>query len=119
MLIFKAKYELRGPLNGQLIDRVMKLMPAHKRVINTLKRTFAFLKHLRDIYRLTVALEDVLDKGYLGRVANILGFQDTDSHSAVEMLMKKYDQRTQRAQKLIENLLVAEEESKLEQIDKN
>jgi len=61
ILIYKAKYEIKEPVNGKIFDKLKSLEPYHMREIDTLGKAFDYLKNLRNIYRLTVAANDSID----------------------------------------------------------
>ncbi len=61
ILIYKAKYGIREPINARIFDTLIKLEPNHKKEIEFLRKGFNYLKNLRDVYRLTVAANDSID----------------------------------------------------------
>ncbi len=61
ILIYKAKYEIKEPINEKIFDTLKKLEPYHSNEIDTIGKGFNYLKNVRNIYRLTVAANDSID----------------------------------------------------------
>ncbi len=61
ILIYKAKYEIRDPVNSRIFDTLIEFIPQHKKEIESLVQDFDYLKNLRNIYRLSVAANDIID----------------------------------------------------------
>lgn len=61
ILIYKAKYEIREPINSQIFDTLINFKPDSKKEIISLRNSFNYLKKLRNTYRLTVAANDNID----------------------------------------------------------
>lgn len=89
-LILKAHFEIIEPISNELVQRLCAGDMKRKENYLRLKRHFDSLKHLRDIYRLTVTADDELDKNYLKTPAEILGFLPQSGKSAEENLLNEY-----------------------------
>jgi hypothetical protein len=87
-LICKAKYGLSVPVNLRFLDRVGKMDIGCREWVPVLKQGSNFLRSLRDVYRLTVAADNVVLLEYLGRPAAVLGFRSEPGMSAEVKLMK-------------------------------
>lgn len=104
LLIYKAKYELREPINRKLVESICKIDPTDEFCF--LIKASNFLKNLRDLYRLTVAAEDELNFDYLDRVAHIMGFENSRKKSAAQKLKEKYIECTEKVSETIKILIV-------------
>ncbi|MBN2012564.1 hypothetical protein JW960_24765 [candidate division KSB1 bacterium] len=92
LLIYKARYQLREPINRRLLTHLIELVPQHAKHLQALDDAFSFLKHLRDLYRLTVSAGDKINESYLGPAATIMGFHSSSSASAQKQLVDRFHQ---------------------------
>jgi len=99
LLICKAKYGLREPINRKLVRTLCEAEPRRRKDFETLSTSFDFLRSIRDAYRLTVSAENVLRAAYLDRPARILGFRDPNE------LLAAYQTSTAQAAEIIERLI--------------
>jgi len=104
LLMYKAKYQLREPINKKLVEKICLINPNHQFCF--LAEAFNFLKNLRDLYRLTISAEDVLNMEYLQRVALIMRYTDAHNGTAAEQLIEKYHQCTQQVTEAIDSLII-------------
>jgi hypothetical protein len=99
LLICKAKYGLREPINRKLVRTLCEVEPQHRKDFETLSTTFDFLRSIRDAYRLTVSAENLLRAEYLDQPARILGFPSPNE------LLSAYQASTAQVTEIIERLL--------------
>jgi len=105
LLIYKAKHCLREPINRKLMETLGEIEPHRKKDFEILGDDFDFLKSLRDVYRLTVSADDVLQTEYLEEAAMILGFDGSESTTASERLIAAYKTCAGRVADIIEEML--------------
>lgn len=105
LLIYKAKYGLRGPVNRKLMEVLSDIDKAHGADFKVLAEAVDFLKGVRDIYRLTVSAGDVLHPEYLGRPAEILGFRELDEEARSELLLSVYHKYAGRVAGVVRRML--------------
>ena len=105
LLMYKAKYGLREPINEKLMESLCNIIPDHHDRLCALANSFNFLKNFRDLYRLTVSAENELNMEYLDRVAHIMGFQDSKETPATQQLIKKYNLCTAEVNDINESLI--------------
>ncbi len=105
LLIYKAKYALREPVNRKLMNILGEIDKRYGKDFGILADAFDFLKNVRDIYRLTVSAGDVLRPEYLDRIARILGYRHSDAGTPTEQLLSTYDQCTSRVGEIVERML--------------
>jgi len=109
LLIYKAKYGLREPINRKLMNILSEIDKRHGKDFIVLADAFDFLKNVRDIYRLTVSAGDVLRPDYLDRTAQILGLIDGEEGTPTEQLLDLYRQRTSEVARIVDRMLVDSE----------
>jgi hypothetical protein len=105
LLIYKARHGLREPINRKLMETLCEIEPHRKKEFEILGDDFDFLKSLRDVYRLTVSADDVLQTEYLEEAARILGFDGTESATASEQLISAYKTCASRVDGIVEGML--------------
>jgi UTP:GlnB (protein PII) uridylyltransferase len=74
-LLYKAKLRIREPIGGEIFERFAQADPGHSREIRKLWRGFNALRGLRDVYRLTVAATDLVEREHLDRPAAVMGYE--------------------------------------------
>jgi UTP:GlnB (protein PII) uridylyltransferase len=74
MLIIKAEFGIKEPVNAKLFEDVAVTHAALEDDLRSLARGFEFLKHLRDIYRLTAGATDAVTEPALETPALIMGY---------------------------------------------
>ncbi len=72
-LVLKARYRLLEPTSTRLLELLAERSPELREDLLALADHHAFLRRVRDLYRLLVAAEDELADGELGVVARVLG----------------------------------------------
>ena len=89
-LILKAHFTLEQPIGANLTEKLCEM--DRRRSINyeQLQQVFDNLKHLRDVYRLTVTADDTLDPSYLAIPAQILGIEKKKTESAEDTLQNMF-----------------------------
>jgi len=105
LLIYKARYRLRQPVNRRLIQTLCEIEPEHREDFEMLRQAFEFLKSVRDLYRLTVSAEDMLRPEFLERPARILGFHPSDTQSATQQLLVTYHACAQKTASTIRKIM--------------
>jgi hypothetical protein len=109
LLIYKAKYGLREPINRKLMNILSEIDKRHGKDFMILADAFDFLKNVRDIYRLTVSAGDVLRTAYLDRTAQILGYLDASKGTPTEQLLTLYHKRAEEVAQIVDRMLVDSE----------
>ncbi|HEX7320847.1 MAG TPA: hypothetical protein VF399_10890 [bacterium] len=74
MLIFKAYYGIKEPVNTKLFENIAGIQPVLRGDLETLSEAFIFLNGLRDIYRLTAGASDAIVADALGTASRVLGY---------------------------------------------
>jgi len=100
-LIYKAKYNLREPLNWKLVEKISEIAPEHRENITKVKEHGDFLKRLRDLYRLTVSADDVLQTDQLDTVARIMKYTHDKDKTRVDKLIDEYMLRSKEVNEII------------------
>jgi len=90
LLMYKAKYELLEPVNHKLISQLCQIRTDLTYCFNELKRAFKFLKTLRNVYRLIIAADDLIEQEYVERVAKVMHLEGGTMMKPGERLIKKY-----------------------------
>lgn len=75
ILICKARFGIRDPLTSQILEGIGRVYPQAGLELRSLYNSMCFLKNLRDVYRLTVCLDDNLDFEHADVVGEVLGFE--------------------------------------------
>jgi hypothetical protein len=99
MLIIKAKFDVREPVNSKLFELVASAQSNLKRDLMSLSEVLNFLKNLRDVYRLTVGATDTIIIEALHSPAKIMGYKSTAE------LFKKFTTARETTAQLIERVL--------------
>jgi hypothetical protein len=105
LLILMAKSDLWLPVTLELYTPLAESLPHRDGDLKQIFESFRDLKHVRDIYRLTVAAEDVLLPEELGHLAQVLGYGDgTDTERGVRDLVAELVARTEQMSALVYSL---------------
>jgi hypothetical protein len=64
-----------------------------------------FLKNLRDVYRLTVAADDLIEIQHLQQAATIMGFGEAGDPKAPDRLYQAYLGKTEEVEKAVAELI--------------
>ncbi|MBN1351826.1 hypothetical protein JXJ21_20620 [candidate division KSB1 bacterium] len=104
-LILKAQFELLSPISNTLVSEICKVDPAHSAKYTQLKIVFDSLKHLRDVHRLAITADDLLDPAYLAIPAKILACPGKNEAEQIKNLLGKYHEWTQKADSIIREVL--------------
>jgi len=105
LLIYKARYKLKEPVNRKLMETICEVDTKHKQDLCALNKHFNFLKQLRDLYRLTVFAGNDLKVEYLDQVAKIMGYQDNLSKKAGDKLVLDYYRCTEQTHQIVQRLI--------------
>ncbi len=99
MLIIKAKFELKDPVNSRLFKSVASAQKRLAKDLLKLGEIFCFLNHLRNVYRLTAGASDIIMKQALNNAANIMGYKSN------EELYQQFKKVTSNAKMIIADLI--------------
>ncbi len=105
LLIYKAKYKLQEPLNWKLVNAISEIVPEYKEKFITFKNHSDFLKRLRDLYRLTVSADDILQADQLDIVARIMKYKTDKEKTRTEKLIEDYNQRSKEINQIVKSFL--------------
>ena len=105
LLIYKAKYRLKEPLNSKLFKTISEKDSNHKVKFLELKKHSDFLKRLRDLYRLKVSADDVLKTDYLSLVAKTMGYKQDDQRSATENMIQEFNRSTEQINQIVQHFI--------------
>jgi len=106
LLCLEARHNLWQPVSLELHRPLLERMPRRAGDLEQLFQAFTYLKHRRDLYRLTVAAEDELLPEEVGHMARILGYDDgTDSAAAAGRMIEEYLATTARVEKVVLSFL--------------
>jgi len=76
LLMYKAKYEARTPLSRKFLRQVIEQEPHHASQLREVDDHLNFIKKIRDLYRLKVAAQNIIEIEYLSPVAETMGYGD-------------------------------------------
>jgi len=106
LLILMARSDLWLPVTQELYSPLAECFPHRADDLNQIFGSFRDLKHVRDIYRLTVAAEDDLLPEELGYLAQILGYcDDDDCEKGRQELVDELLARTKKVSSLVYSML--------------
>jgi hypothetical protein len=105
LLIYKARYRLKQPVNRKLMETICEVDEKHKDDLCKLNRHFNFLTQLRDLYRLTVFAGNDLKIEYLVPSARMMGYHDNEAEKAVDRLVWDYYLITEESHQIVERLI--------------
>jgi hypothetical protein len=105
LLLLKAKYAMREPISRRLLRSLREKYSELARPLEALEQGLDFLKNLRDLYRLTVAADDLIQIQYLQQAAEIMGFGEVDDPEAPKKLFDAYLFETKRVEKAVAELI--------------
>jgi len=104
-LILKSYFEIREPISENLINRLCEIDKERSSNYKQIKEVFDRLKHLRDIYRLSISADDELNSEYLIKPAEILGFSSDANIKSGVILLNCYHIWIMTSKKIINNTL--------------
>lgn len=106
LLCLEAKWNLWQPVSLELHQPLLERMPHRAGDLEQLFQAFTYLKHRRDLYRLTVAAEDELLPDETGHMARILGYgDDADGTAGSERMISEYLATTGRVESVVLSFL--------------
>ena len=85
LLTYKAYYGLRDPINSQIVETLIRIIPDRAEQLKSLGYSADCLRYIRDLYRLSVSAEDQLQTEHFGPVAKIVGYSDSIEGCAVDL----------------------------------
>jgi len=106
LLVLMARSNLWLPVTPDLQVPLLDRLPHRADDLCVIFESFRYLKHVRDIYRLTVAAEDELLPEELGYLARILGYGETDdSERGSKKLADQLIARTGQVARIVDSML--------------
>lgn len=105
LLIYKARYKVRDPLSIRLLERLAIFVQENTDKFTQVGDHLGFIKNLRDLYRLKVAANNVIEPEYLSPVAATMGYGE--SADASDRLYQDFLQRTEQVGGVIDDLVDA------------
>ncbi|MFQ6093739.1 MAG: hypothetical protein ACE5OR_13880 [bacterium] len=105
MLMYKASFQSRTPVSMKLFDELSTKVRNRSSDFQRLSGIFSFLKRVRDIYRLTVAAEDIIHLRDLDRVSPIMNFKGSRTRSGSEQLMVTFRENMELGWNIVSTLL--------------
>jgi hypothetical protein len=106
LLILMARSDLWLPVTQELYGPLAERLPHRAEDLKQIFTSFRDLKHVRDIYRLTVAAEDDLLPEELGYLAHVLGYsEEADNVKGLQVLVDELIARTQKVSSLVYSFL--------------
>ncbi len=105
LLLLKAKYGKREPISRRLLRSLKEERRELTAPLGVLEEGLDFLKNLRDLYRLTVAADDLIEIQHLQQAASIMGFGEVDDPEAPRRLYQAYLGKTKEVEKAVAELI--------------
>jgi UTP:GlnB (protein PII) uridylyltransferase len=105
MLICKARFGIRDPLTSGILEGIGRVYPQAGLELRSLFNSMCFLKNLRDVYRLTVCLDDNLDFEHADVVGEILGFDGDEPGERGRQVREAFERTTAKVAVEIESIL--------------
>ena len=105
LLICKAAYRLKQPVNADLLSVVSRVDPGHETELLFLSGALEFLKNLRNMYRISVGAEDMLRPEHLHVVASSMGLSYEDEAAAGKRLLRLYRGCMARAGEIVSSIV--------------
>ena len=104
LFILKAKHSIVSPISSKLFKHLMKLLPDQQVQIETLHHHYFFLKHVRDLYHLTISNNDELKIEFLSELIKPLSKSRDMSFTSAEKLQGEIDTALQQNAELIRQI---------------
>ncbi len=105
LLILKARHKVYQPISSRLFHDLGVLDAKHRDGLVQLQEHHAFLRRVRDLYRLTVAAHDDMNNDELGLVAQIMGVIGEDGKGSAEMLAELIFERMRRVTLVVTSIV--------------
>ena len=105
MLICKARFGIRDPLTSHILEGIGRIYPQAGLELRSLFNSMCFLKNLRDVYRLTVCLDDNLDFEHADVVGEVLGFEGDAPGERGRQVKEAFERTTAKVAAEIESIL--------------
>jgi UTP:GlnB (protein PII) uridylyltransferase len=105
ILICKARFGIRDPITSHILDAIGRVYPQAGLELRSLYNSMCFLKNLRDVYRLTVCLDDNLDFEHADVVGEILGFEGEAPGERGRQVKDAFERTTAKVAEEIESVL--------------
>jgi UTP:GlnB (protein PII) uridylyltransferase len=104
-LVYKARYGIRDPLTVNILEAIARLFPEAGVELRSLHNSLCFLKTLRDVYRLTICVDDDIDFDQADVVAEILGFEGDGTADRCARMRDAYARTTAKVAAEVRSLL--------------
>jgi len=105
MLICKARFGIRDPLTSHILEGIGRVYPQAGLELRSVFNSMCFLKNLRDVYRLTVCLDDNLDFEHADVVGEVLGFDGDAPGERGRQVEEAFERTTAKVAAEIESIL--------------
>jgi UTP:GlnB (protein PII) uridylyltransferase len=106
LLCLEARCNLWMPVSLDLHEPLREKLPHRTADLIQLFQAFTYLKHRRDLYRLTVAAEDEMLPDETGQMARILGYGDEPEKTAGnQRMIDEYLATTARVEQVVLSFL--------------
>ncbi len=105
LLICKAHFGIRDPLTSHILEAIARAYPPAGLELRSIYNSMCFLKNLRDVYRLTVCVDDNLDFGHADVVGEVLGFEGEGPGARGEQVKAAFEHTTAKVAAEIDALL--------------
>ncbi len=105
LLVLKARYGVRMHLGEKFVDLMVDISKEYASEIRLLRDGLYFLKALRDVHRLTVGNDDLIQEESFVATARALGLQKSDGTYDSESVAEKYTEWTQVISRTIRTLV--------------
>ena len=105
ILICKARFGIRDPITARILDGIGRVYPQAGLELRSLYNSMCFLKNLRDVYRLTVCLDDNLDFEHADVVGEILGFEGEAPGERGRQVKDAFERTTAKVASEIQSVL--------------
>ncbi len=104
-LICKARFAIRDPLTANILEAIGRAYPEAGLELRSIYNSVCFLKNLRDLYRLTVCVDDNLDFEHANVVGEILGFEGDGEGAHARHLRDAFERTTAKVAGEVKSLL--------------
>lgn len=105
ILICKARFGIRDPLTQNILEAIGRVYPPAGLELRSIYNSMCFLKNLRDIYRLTVCVDDNLEFEHAGIVGEVLGFEGDAEGERAHRVKEAFERTTAKVAAEVDALL--------------
>ena len=104
LLILNARFQVMEPVTLKLFEMLSVLAEEHAGDLAVLATQHAFLREVRDLYRITVAASDTIQLEYLDPVVDILHERNGELPRDTEAFFLRIKDAMERVSEVVENL---------------